>query len=76
MADFEPGHTVVLESAPPGLLRGLPEEDQTAIRSIIGRPVTLAGYSFGQAEIEFTDAAGDGHTIWVEPSLLRDALPR
>jgi hypothetical protein len=62
---------VILNTQPPDLLQGLPEEDQAAIRSIIGRPVTLAGYSFGQAELEFVDGAGDNHSIWVEPSLLQ-----
>ncbi len=73
MPKFETGRMVVLDTLPPNLLRGLPKEDQAAIRSIIGQPVTLAGYSFGQAELEFVDAAGDGHSIWVEPSLLRAA---
>lgn len=71
MSDFKIGQKVFLNVMPPGLLQGLPEEDQAAIRAIIGRPVTLAGYSFGQAELEFVDRAGDDHTIWVEPSLLQ-----
>ena len=73
MSDFEPGAQVVLVNAPASLLRGLPKEDQKAIKSIVGRPVTLAGYSYGQAELEFTDADGDEHTIWVEPTLIRAA---
>jgi hypothetical protein len=71
MPTFEPGHKVVLNTLPPALLYDLPEEDQAAIISIIGQPVTFAGYSFGQAELEFVDAAGDGHSVWVEPDLLR-----
>jgi hypothetical protein len=73
MPDFEPGHTVILQSAPPSLLSGLPEEDQRAIRLIVGKPVTFAGYSFGQAELEFVDGNGDGHSVWVQASLLRRA---
>jgi hypothetical protein len=73
MPEFQAGNMVVLSTLPPDLLRGLPDEDQAAIRSIIGRPVTLAGYSFGQAELEFVDSSGDTHSIWVEPSLLRAA---
>ena len=73
MPDLEPGALVVLTRAPSSLLQGLPKEDQKAIRSIVGRPVTLAGFSYGQAEIEFTDAQGDDHTIWVEKSLIRPA---
>ncbi|MFZ3235895.1 MAG: hypothetical protein WA184_11065 [Stellaceae bacterium] len=71
MPDLEPGRLVILTNAPPSLLRGLPKEDQTAIRSIVGKPVTLAGFSYGQAELEFTDSQGDDHTIWVERNLIR-----
>jgi hypothetical protein len=73
MSELKPGDLVILTSAPPSLLKGLPQEDQTAIRSIVGRPVTFAGMSFGQAELEFTDGGGDGHTIWVESHLITPA---
>jgi hypothetical protein len=73
MPDVRPGQMVILKSIPPTLLRGLPLEDQEAILAIVGRPVAFAGYSYGQAEIEFVDEAGDGHSIWVEPSLLQSA---
>ena len=73
MPDLEPGSQVILTSAPSSLLRDLPKEDRTAIRSIVGRPVTFVGFSYGQAELEFTDLQGDGHTIWVEPNLIRPA---
>jgi hypothetical protein len=73
MPDFEAGRPVILKAIPPGLLNGLPEEDQTAIRAIVGRPVTFAGYSFGEAELEFTDDAGDGHSVWVAASYLQAA---
>jgi hypothetical protein len=71
MADIEPGRSVILVSAPLALLAGLPEEDQQAVRSIVGRPVTYVGPNYGQAELEFVDNDGDGHTIWVDFSLLR-----
>jgi hypothetical protein len=71
MADLVRGRKVVLKSAPSALLNGLPEEDQIAIRAIVGRPVLLAAFRHGQAELEFTDSAGDEHTIWVEPDLLQ-----
>ena len=35
-----PGETVVLISLPPGLLQGLPQEDQNAIVAVVGNPVT------------------------------------
>jgi len=73
MPEFRPGDRVILTTAPASLLRGLPKEDQKAIRSMIGHPVTLAGFSYGQAELEFTDARGDDHTIWVETALIRAA---
>ncbi|HLY44008.1 MAG TPA: hypothetical protein VKQ73_00410 [Stellaceae bacterium] len=73
MSEFRPGDRVILTSAPASLLRGLPKEDQKAIRSMVGQPVTLAGFSYGQAELEFIDAQGDDHTIWVETALIRAA---
>ena len=73
MPKLKPGSLVVLTSVPTSLLHGLPEEDQAAIQSIVGHPVTFAGYSWGQAELEFTDSQGDGHTIWVETDLIRPA---
>jgi hypothetical protein len=73
MADFKPGGLVILTNAPASLLRGLPKEDQRAIQSIVGQPVTLTGFSYGQAELEFFDSQGDGHTIWVETDLIRPA---
>jgi hypothetical protein len=73
MPDLEPGALIILTKAPSSLLRGLPKEDQSAIRAIVGKPVTLAGFSYGQAELEFTDAQGDDHTIWVKKNLIRPA---
>jgi hypothetical protein len=73
MPEFQPGDRVILTAAPASLLHGLPKEDQKAIRSIIGQPVVLAGFSYGQAELEFKGAQGDDHTIWVEPALIRAA---
>ena len=70
MADLAPGALVILTSVSSSLLRGLPKKDQEAIRAIIGKPVTLAGFSYGQAELEFKDKQGDEHTIWVERKLL------
>ncbi len=71
MPSLASGCRVILKSAPPALLNGLPEEDQIAILAIVGRPVLLAAFSHGQAELEFVDSDGDEHTIWVEPDLLQ-----
>jgi hypothetical protein len=54
-------------------MSGLPEEDQTAISSVIGKPVTFAGFSHGQAEVEFKDGHGDEHTIWVDADRIKPA---
>jgi hypothetical protein len=73
MFDITLGGLVVLTRVPPSLLQGLPNEDQAAIRSIVGRPVTLTGIIDGRAELELLDDQGDGHTIWVEAHLIRPA---
>jgi hypothetical protein len=73
MPEIVPGSRVVLTVLPPGLIDGLPATDQAAIRAIVGQPVTLAGYSHGQAELEFGDPAGSSHTIWVDSALIHAA---
>lgn len=73
MDDLKPGTRVILSKLPPSLLSGLPLEDKTAIQSIVGSPVILVGFSFGQAELEFTDSDGDDHTIWVDTDLISAA---
>jgi hypothetical protein len=68
----QPGDRVVLERLPPGLVDGLPEDDQIAIREIIGKPVRLNQYDEdGRAELEFTSIDGHIHFIWVDPSVIR-----
>ena len=65
---------VVLSIAPPGLLEGLPAEDRGAVLQAIGRPIRFAGYDEdGRAELEFTDASGVVHLIYVNPSVIRPA---
>ena len=67
----EPGEMVLLKSIPPGLVDGLPQDDQNAIVAIIGKPVLLVGYDDdGRAELHFDDPF-DGRA---EP--FRRALPR
>jgi hypothetical protein len=73
MPELKSGSRVILTGAPPVLLEGLPEEDRSAIRAAIGRPITFVGFSYGQAEVEFIDSQGDEHTIWVDADLLRPA---
>jgi hypothetical protein len=70
----------VLAAVPPGLLDGLPDEDQRAIRAIVGKPVMLIGYDDdGRAELEFADPFdadsenyySHTHTIWVAPEFIQ-----
>lgn len=69
---------VVLTRIPPGLLDGLPQEDQNAIVAIVGKPVFLAGYDEdGRAELRFddpfdreSDDHSHTHSIWVEPEFI------
>jgi hypothetical protein len=73
-----PGETVVLTCIPPGLLDGLPQEDQNAIMAMIGKPVLLVGYDEdGRAELHFddpfdvrTDDYSHSHSIWVATEFI------
>ena len=73
MPNLQPGDLVIIMSVPRTLLSGLPEDDQIAIRSVIGKPVKFAGISYGQAEIEFRDDRGDEHTIWIDAEQIKPA---
>jgi hypothetical protein len=70
MANVKLGERVFLKIAPEELLLGLPDEDRVAILAIVGKPLEVTGYESDRVEIEFVDAEGDDHTIWVKPSLL------
>ena len=41
----KPRKKVVLQDLPPGLIDGLPEEDQKAITEIVGKPVLLESFA-------------------------------
>ena len=50
------GEQVIFLALPPGLLDGLPEEDQRAIIAMVGKPVMLLDYDDdGRAELFFDD---------------------
>jgi hypothetical protein len=69
-----PGDLVLLMKAPPGLLEGLPEEDQKAISEMIGQPMKLVRYDdAGRVELAFTDHCGVIHSIYVNPSVIKAA---
>jgi hypothetical protein len=66
------GGKVVLEKLPPGLIDGLPEEDQRAICAIVGIPIRLSGYDDdGRLELEFVEANGTGHFIYVDRQYVK-----
>ena len=72
------GETVVLVKLPPGLIDGLPDEDQRAIIAIVGKPVLLLDWDeLGRAELHFddpfdlrTDGSSHTHSIWVAPEFI------
>ena len=69
-----PGDRVILLKAERGLLKGLPREDQDAIKAIVGIPVRLRTYDDdGRAELEFREKNGTGHFIYVRPELIKRA---
>jgi len=73
-----PGEMVVLTRIPPGLLDGLPQQDQDAIVAIVGKPVLLIEYDeYGRAELGFddpfdarTEDHSHTHSIWVAPEFI------
>jgi len=70
----KPGDAVVLIKVPPGLLDGLPREDQRAISNIVGKPVIFVGYDDdGRAELKFWETDEVGHSIFVNPRFVRPA---
>jgi hypothetical protein len=69
------GRKVVLEKVPPGLLGGLPEEDQKAIAAIVGVPVRLSGFDDGRLELEFVEENGTFHHIYVDRKYVRAIKP-
>jgi hypothetical protein len=60
-----------LKGLPPGLIGDLPIEDRQALLSVVGKQLHLNAYDEdGRAELEFTDAQGVSHTIWVDPQFI------
>lgn len=69
-----PGDMVVLTVIPQDFLHDLPEEDQQAIREIVGKPVLLHEYDdAGRAELEFNDRDGQRHFISVAAKWIKAA---
>jgi hypothetical protein len=71
---LNPGDMVILTAVPQGFVDDLPEEDQQAIREIVGKPVLLVEYDdVGRAELEFNDREGQTHFIFVAADLIKAA---
>ena len=66
------GDEVVLVALPHGLFDDLPDEDQRAIASIVGKPVRLTGWEDGRAVLDFPEDARSGrhYTIWVPSAFV------
>jgi len=68
----KPGEKVVLQRLPPGLLTGLPEEDQRAISAIVGVPIRFLGFDGdGRLELEFVEDGGTIHSIYVDRKFVK-----
>ena len=66
------GTKVVLQKLPPGLIDGLPEEDQRAIRAIVGTPIKFSGFDeLGRLELQFVEKDGTGHSIYVSRQFVK-----
>jgi hypothetical protein len=66
-----PGEIAILKAVPPGMLDDLPQEDQQAIKEIVGKPVLVSAYDdAGRAELEFTDRDGHFHCLFVAPDFI------
>ena len=67
------GEKVVLLGVPPGFVDDLPRSDQLAITAAIGTMVLLLDYDDdGRAEVEFIEADGAIHSIFVDPKYIVD----
>ena len=65
------GDSVEVMEIPPELLRGLPAEDQSAIKKKLGSQTQIVGFDgAGNAELEFAEPDNDFRTIWISPRCL------
>jgi hypothetical protein len=73
----KPGDKVILKGLPPNWLDDLPKSDQRAITRVIGTTILLLDYDEdGRAELEFTDAKGIIHAIYVDPKYISGTRDR
>jgi hypothetical protein len=65
------GEKVVLKGVPVGFVDDLPRSDQLAIKAAIGTMVLLLDYDDdGRAEVEFTEADGTIHSLFLDPKYI------
>jgi hypothetical protein len=65
------GDTVKLLDIPLGLLLGRTESEQNALREAIGNRHLVQSYNqHGKIELEFYDARGIPHTIFINPACV------
>jgi len=71
-SSLKSGASVILEELPPGLLDGLPEEDQKAISAIVGVPIRFLTFDKdGRPELQFVEEHGTIHSIFVDRKHLK-----
>jgi hypothetical protein len=71
------GEKVLLKGLPKGFLANLPASDKRAISTMIGRRVLLVAYDADdRAELEFVDAKGVIHYIYVDPRFISEEVNR
>jgi hypothetical protein len=68
------GQKAIVTGLPKGFFDDLPQEDQAAITAIVGKPIRFRGFDdVGRAELEFREADGILHFIYLEPEFIRPA---
>ena len=71
------GHKAIVTSLPQGFLDDLPKKDQAAVTAIVGKPIRFLGFDeAGRAELEFREADGTLHFIYLAPKFIRAARKR
>jgi hypothetical protein len=66
------GQKAIVTGLPKGFLDDLPREDQVAITAILGKPIRFRGFD----ELEFREANGTLHFIYLAPQFIRPVTRR
>jgi hypothetical protein len=74
---MKPGQKAIVTGLPKGFLDNLPQEDQAAITAILGKPIRFRGFDdAGRAELEFREADGTLHFIYLAQQFIGPATRR